>query len=265
MGLLHHGITILNFDGSYIAQDRLCHDFPHNWIDLYNIKHTNLYCEENSFNQIKNAIKTRTQKGITLIGNGNYHYVSYALLSEIQEPFTLILLDHHTDLMEGSIPSILSCGSWVYHSALNLPYLQKAIIIGPDTSNPFNLPTQLKKKIHIISNEHFTPTLMKEILLQIQTDLVYISIDKDILDSLYAETNWDQGHMALTDLIQMMISIITHKHVCGIDICGEWPVSPEDAFCPKKQAIIYKNEQANRKILEALLDSKCCDHVPLQI
>ncbi|MFC7393889.1 arginase family protein [Scopulibacillus cellulosilyticus] len=260
MGLLHHDITFLNFDGSYVVQNQLCQDFPHNWIDLYDIKHTNLYCEPDSLNQITNAIKDRTEKGITLIGNGNYHYVSYALLSEIQEPFTLILLDHHTDLMEGSAPSLLSCGSWVYHAALNLPLLEKAIIIGPNTSFPSHLPTQLRHKIHIFSSEHLPLTELQTILSLIQTDTVYISIDKDVLDSAYAETNWDQGHMTLKDLIRIITSVAAFKHVAGIDICGEWPVSPVDAFNPKNQSIIHKNEQANYQILDALVHSKIYAH-----
>lgn len=48
-----------------------------------------------------------------------------------------------------------------------------------------------------------------------------MSIDKDVLEPRDAITNWDQGHMNLSTLLQYVRSIKNKKSVHGIDICGE--------------------------------------------
>ena len=50
---------------------------------------------------------------------------------------------------------------------------------------------------------------------------VYISIDKDILDEEYSETNWSQGKMPLPVLERLLIPFLTSGNILGIDICGE--------------------------------------------
>ena len=47
---------------------------------------------------IKRALNRRKIKGITFIGSGNYHYVSYFIIRRNKQAFTLILFDHHTDM-----------------------------------------------------------------------------------------------------------------------------------------------------------------------
>lgn len=122
MSFQGNGVTFLNFDHTYASQKQLFH-FPHEWIDLTDLSHTNLYCEPASLREIERRIRLRKQKGAVFIGNGNYHYVSYLLIQEIKEPFTLVLFDHHTDVGAGDDP-VISCGSWVSY-ALKHPYLKR--------------------------------------------------------------------------------------------------------------------------------------------
>ncbi len=134
MSLLYSGLTFLNFGDTYLLQNKL-HSYSHEDIDFTLLEHSNLYCESTSLMHIKRALNRRKKKGITFIGSGNYHYVSYLLLEEIDKPFTLILFDHHTDtnLKEVNEQSLISCGSWVSFSLQNNDKLKKVIIIGPSS------------------------------------------------------------------------------------------------------------------------------------
>ncbi|MEN1936087.1 hypothetical protein AAIE21_10820 [Paenibacillus sp. 102] len=79
-----------------------------------------------------------------------------------------------------------------------------------------------------------------------------MSIDKDVLKPRDAITNWDQGHMDLSKLLQYVRSIKNRKSVHGIDICGEISPSPIEMFFPEYQEAITKNETANIQILETI-------------
>ena len=51
--------------------------------------------------------------GIHFIDSGDYHYISKIMTDFIKEPFTLVLIDHHTDMQDASLGGdILSCGNW---------------------------------------------------------------------------------------------------------------------------------------------------------
>ena len=49
----------------------------------------------------------------------------------------------------------------------------------------------------------------------------YISIDKDVLNRRFTETNWNQGDMPLPMLEQLLQFFLQKGKVCGVDICGE--------------------------------------------
>jgi arginase family enzyme len=91
------GVTFLNFDGTLKLQD-IQPRVPWEWIDCEDIPGTRGLCDPFAAREIRRRLSQRRHRGVTLIGSGNYHYVSYILLSEIREPFALILFDHHTDL-----------------------------------------------------------------------------------------------------------------------------------------------------------------------
>lgn len=117
MGLLNQGVTFMNFDETYFFQKKL-HTYPHEHINLFQLPHVHLYCEKESLKIIERKLVKRKHKGITFIGSGNYHYITYLLLKEIQKPFTLILFDHHSDINLSiyARSNIISCGNWVSFS-----------------------------------------------------------------------------------------------------------------------------------------------------
>ncbi|GIM48037.1 arginase [Collibacillus ludicampi] len=252
MALLHDGITILNFDRTYIPQEKL-RDYPHEWIDFADLSQTKRYCELDSFKTIQRRLHLRSRHGITFIGSGNYHYVSYLLLSEIKEPFTCILFDHHTDMMSEPSSSLMSCGSWVRRAIRCLPLLNKVIIIGAQPGLLKHIPSDIRPKVVVFPTGSLdSDGLWIKISQAIETDTVYISIDKDVLDPTQAVTDWDQGTMKLQDLLNILTHLMTAKKVYGADICGELPISPLELFHPSSLTAIKKNEYANQKILHVL-------------
>lgn len=247
MPLLHKGITMLHFDETYYMQKNLRRYVEEN-IEFFRLEEANLYCGQKTFQTIKTRLFERKRKGITFIGSGNYHYVSYILLQEINDPFTLVLFDNHTDLaLEQEKKALLSCGSWVSFALANIPNLKHVIIIGP-TSVQSHQKHISRVAIYPFDGKHSHS--LKSIISSIQTDYIYISIDKDVLNIFEAETNWDQGAMNLETLIQYLQSLLRAKNVAGVDICGETKINPHTSWLLNSQRSVLKNEYANIKILE---------------
>lgn len=278
-------ITVLNFDGTLELQKRYVH-VPCNWINLKDIQGTKLFCTEKSFYEIAYKLQGLTKCGVYLIGSGDFHYVSYILLANIDQPFTLLLFDNHSDLITSTRWSPLSCSSWVARSLELLPNLKKVIIIGarPDTFCNVD-PDLLYKVIYIpyypvdrnqygdyfcfssfISRykpivEQGMQAAILDLLSVIPTEAVYISIDKDVLDKKYAVTNWDQGEMVIDDLLIALREILKAKKVCGLDICGEMPVDPVAMLRSSYQEAVKKNAMANLKILRTIFKRRVYGHV----
>lgn len=251
MGLLKKGITILNFDETYIAQRNL-QKYSHDNLNFQQMKHVNLYCEEDSLIRLNRLLQKRSQKGITFIGSGNYHYVTSLLLKEITKPFTLVLFDNHPDLGtdQDQYKNMLSCGSWVSYAFAEIPLLQKVVIIGPTTVMPRHSTDSRVIIFPFDGNHHYS---LKTILSVIHTQNIYISIDKDVLTTSEVETNWDQGMMGIDTLTQYLEYILKHKQAEGVDICGEALVSPVSILLTDYQTTIRKNEKANLNILQTCL------------
>lgn len=244
MGLLHHDVTVLNFDHLYEQQPELA-ERADEWIDLTNIPATNLCCTRETLAKIRRRLTDRKTSGLTYIGSGNYHYVSYAFLSEIDRPFSLILFDNHTDAKRPEqLPDMLTCGSWVAEAVSRLPLLQQVILIGAHSDMLLFDPGIRSKTLLFPDLQH-----PEQLLASLTTSDIYISIDKDVLAEADFVTEWDQGNMRLKQLIIALHSLVMNKNVLGIDVCGELRVSPSDVFKYSKQ--IRLNERANLAILEA--------------
>lgn len=246
-------ISILDFDHTYSIQTFYKHS-DYEWINLLDIKSANRYCEKKSLININERFKKRKNRGITFIGNGNYHYVTYLLIREIKSPFTLVLFDNHTDMLKSLFSTLISCGSWVLKALEELPMLKKVIILGARQDLIDVIPVCYNNIVSAFSKEKIGQGIEfnKYIKSEISTENVYISIDKDVLEKSEAVTNWDQGNMKLSQLFKLIKCIFINKNICGMDVCGEYDYSPIENFCPESIKAIEKNNKANLKILNMI-------------
>lgn len=246
MGLLHHDVTVLNFDQMY-TQQRHLFERADDVVDLSDIASTNLFCTREALAEIHRRLSAHSPSGITYIGSGNYHYVSYELLRKIDHPFSLVLFDNHSDAKPSSnLPGLLTCGSWVAEAAASLPHMRQVVMVGVHSDGRIEHPDLRSKIVWLPDLEH-----PRQLLSALAVDSVYISIDKDVLDRADAVTNWDQGTMRLQQLIMALHSLVVNKTVIGIDVCGELRVPPAEAW--RYAESIRLNEQANLAILESVL------------
>jgi arginase family enzyme len=239
-------VTLLNFDNTYREQPQLSR-VANQWIELQDIPGTNLYCSGQAWQKLTERIPEKTGRGITFIGNGNHHYVTYLFLQKFHQPFTLVLFDNHTDSQPLMGSKLLSCGSWVAEALGNLPFLQKVFLVGT-CSKSKAFPSRLKNKIVLWLNRQWD-----QLVSAIPTEDIYISIDKDVLDRADAITNWDQGNMRLADLLAALGRLACRKKVLGVDVCGELPVSPAEVWSHRNE--LKRNETANLSILQQILSS----------
>ncbi|MCO7125814.1 arginase family protein [Sporolactobacillus shoreicorticis] len=251
MTLLHHDITFCNFDNSYKSQPRLLAAAPHHWIDFTQLRGTHLYCSPEAFTHISDKLSTVPDKGLTFWGSGNYHYATLAMLKNIHRPFSLVLFDHHTDLQEGSIGSMLSCGSWVRHAISQLANLRGIAIIGPESNKALIDLVSERCRAVLFPEERF-PT-SEELLSVLPTKHIYVSIDKDLLSENDAKTNWDQGTISLDKIVPILDHLIEEKYVEGLDVCGEWPVRPHQQLNQQTRTWISRNERSNQRIARAFM------------
>src|SRR5260370_14679042 len=88
-------------------------------------------CSFARFRRFGNELAALSDQGpsLTFLGSGDFHHVSLSLISRLQEPFNLLIIDNHPDWMRG-VP-FMHCGTWVYHAA-RLPLLGRIFHAGGD-------------------------------------------------------------------------------------------------------------------------------------
>jgi len=242
-------ITVQDFTGVYAAQPfmqelrnaaKTSKDIR--WLDCTKIVGTDCYCDDDAVKAINELIDgAETTAGIHFFDNGNYHYMSKLWTDRIQEPFTLIVFDHHPDMQPPRFGGILSCGGWVLEVLENNKFVQNVIIIGvanrlveeiqqefaaaSDTSDGKTKSSLLQKITFIRESELNTispqTTLSSFVYRLSSPHSLYISIDKDALAPAFAATNWDQGSLSVESLKNYITSFTANRKILGIDICGE--------------------------------------------
>jgi len=248
------GVTVLHLDDSLSVQS-LPLPPEHEIVSLDDIPGTHGMCDPFAARTIERRLERRTYRGVTLIGSGTYHYVSYFLLRECQEPFSLVLFDHHTDC--ASEPPLLSCGNWVRRALFRIQKLRRVVIVGARDARDLHDLGRRHGDVTLIDERELSrlsaPRKLAERVLEAAGRYpVYISIDKDVLDPADAATDWDGGSMRLRTLLYALVALRRHRRILGVDLCGEWPVSPIGVVSARSLREIRKNEVANRAILRAL-------------
>ena len=189
-------ITALNFTGVYERMDFLAQESIH-MIDCKDIIGTSMYIDPSSEEILRRLLCDISPSGIHFLDNGNYHYMTRLFLEKLDEPFDLVVFDHHDDSQKPAFEGMRSCGSWIADAAEDFPDKLKS-------------STLIKGKDDIkISGKSD------------RARPVYISIDKDVLSKSEVPTNWDQGDMSLSELEHELRLLFESRRVIGVDICGE--------------------------------------------
>ncbi|TAV64741.1 arginase family protein [Rhizobium leguminosarum] len=211
-------------------------------------------------NLAKAAPLAREGSRLCFMGSGDFHHVTALLLSlaleRCRQPVTVIHIDNHPDWVH--FDNGMHCGSWI-NKALEQPLVKKVITLGvcshdlksPERKGanlvplsdgrlelyPYMHPpskvrssygsgpsfSQIDGALHWQSiSELGEANFVDKLLGRIQTETVYITIDKDVLSDADAVTNWDQGCMQLTYVLWLLREIGEHHRVIGADVTGDY-------------------------------------------
>ena len=115
--------------------------------------------------------------------------------------------------------------------------------------------TELREKLITFSAEEIQSGEDERKISKIKKNFpVYISIDKDILDEAYSETNWSQGKMSLPVLEQLLMPFLKNGNVLGIDICGE---CQQGIPLPQYLEAEKVNGETNKELFDFLIHYSC--------
>lgn len=256
-------VTVFNFTRVYEEQT-FYRDIPHEWIDCTDLSGVNGFCDDEALTEIRRRM--REAKGrIHFIDGGNFHYISYASVMEINVPFTLVVFDHHTDMKPSMFEGLLSCGCWIKRALDDNPKLERVILLGVADELADTVDPEYSKRVTVIPEGEAargsemargSETMEESSWLQAVFDrvsgLVYISVDKDAFSENEAATDWDQGTMTLNQL-EAAVRILRSKCTfLGVDVCGEADGSA--AGGENSGEMIRLNDRANRRIMEILME-----------
>lgn len=289
------GITIFDFDQSVTNQYAFLSRYRHLRVTrpMRVFQHlARLWCSEYNFHKISQSMQLEDINQFVLIGSGDYHHLSLTLLQQHSSPLTLILFDNHPDWMKP--PHKYHCGSWVY-TAARMPNIERIIIIGLENGDlkgkrflsgdvesyinrkivllpysPVDAYVQTQQPaVRLASNLKLNEEAgMREILDAIVTPCVYVSIDKDCMQSQDAITNWEQGTLPLNTVVKCIERIAKLHTIVGADTVGDYsrPIftspfkwigslldRPSDAFNMKlRKKADEINAMANIQLAQAL-------------
>lgn len=251
MERLKNNIVIMDFSGIY-QEEQFWHDSQVCWMKMQDISGTNCYCDEEAVEEIQKRLENFSHTGIYFIDSGNYHYMSRIGAGRVQKPFRLLVFDNHTDMQLPAFGGLLSCGGWIRAALEELPLLKEVILIGPDQEAFDQTEPELREKVRFLSREKLAE-MEKEACRtfgdSVPEDLpLYISVDKDVLNTKEASTTWSQGDMTLDELMCWLSWFSKRENIIGMDVCGE-----SDPDTVEKD---YLNDQANRKILKFWMEGR---------
>ena len=281
-------ITVQDFTGVYTEQPfmqelRTTAETSKNvrWLDCTKIVGTDCYCDDDAIKEINDLIDNAESSSksecdcnienrdnftnapdIHFFDNGNYHYMSKLWTDRVQEPFTLIVFDHHPDMQPPRFGGILSCGGWVKEVLDNNKFIQNAIVIGIKDELVETVREELTQsgessildKVTFIRESELStlPSIICSDFVNVLSPNLYISIDKDALSPTYAVANWDQGSLTLDALKNCITALTTNRKILGIDICGERAHDFEGNERHTVQEADTLNSELNRELVEFL-------------
>lgn len=245
-------IVLMNFSGAYERQS-----FWREWerdvclLDCSGISGTNCYCDGEAEEALREMLRETGAEGLHFLDSGNYHYMSKLWLEKVEQPFDLLVFDHHTDVQPPAFGEILSCGGWILRTTETNPWLRQVYVAGPPSEAAEAAREELRAKagreIRWLSEAQMRDRQGWRALLREESWPLYLSVDKDILEEEAADTNWDQGSMDRDTLLVCLEEAMALRRVIGMDVCGENP-EEEASGCRSEE-----NERTNRELAERYL------------
>ena len=217
-------------------------------IDCSDILGTDLYCTKEGEAEIQKRIENFSINGVHFIDSGNYHYITKIMTDKINKKFSLVLYDHHTDMQKPMVEGMTSCGDWAAQVIEQNENLEQLILVGASEADIQQINVKNQSKLITFSAEELRNNSGRKKLDLIETDVpFYISIDKDVLCETDADTNWSQGDMRLSTMLECLGAVKEKcaeriSRILGVDICGECDVTE-----PGNSAL---NDMANAALLE---------------
>ena len=243
--------VIMNFSGIY-EEETFYKDREVCWVDCRDISGVNGYCSDDAKEEIRKRIWDYDYRGIHFLDSGNYHYLSKFWLEKIEEPYSLIVFDHHTDMQESAFFGMLSCGSWIKEVLEEHPYIQEVCVVGPPKAAIEQCEPNLASRVVFLTREELEAGILEKwhAFLENGKELpVYLSIDKDVLCLEDARTNWDQGEMKLEEMEKMIKQVFQKRNVLGADICGE---NPQDTAKMPEEVELEINGRTNARLCHCI-------------
>lgn len=250
---MHKLVVIMNFSGVYDGEP-----FAHNQrfvhLDCTHLKGTDCYCDADGMREIRRIIAPYPAEGVHFIDSGDYHYVTKFWTEKLTQPFALMLFDHHTDMQPPQWSGVLSCGGWVKDMIDGNHLLKHVYIMGVPEDKASAIPEAYRNKVEVLTDKRLHAHSALNLPLPADGP-IYVSIDKDVLDTNSARTDWDQGCLTLDDLKRVLTLVMRHEEVVGVDVCGECPATLR-LFDPDGSLTI--DDKANRELLELFMRQGLC-------
>ena len=237
-------VTVQDFTGVYAEQpfiqglrESAATDKNIHWFDCTQVDGTDCYCDDEAQAILHQQIESvgNDSFGIHFFDNGNYHYMSKLWTDQVQEPFDLVVFDHHPDMQPPRFEGILSCGGWIKEVLDHNKFVQNIIVIGvadhlveeiredlsqANSAEILNRVTFIRESELKKHPENLSSLVCSE-LASVLSSNIYLSIDKDTLSTQEAATNWDQGSLTYDQLAETLQILAQNRKILGIDICGE--------------------------------------------
>jgi arginase family enzyme len=259
-------ITVCNFTNVYENQpfmEGLRLSGEATWIDCTDIPGTDCYCDDEAVETIRKRIADagiKNASGIHFFDNGNFHYMSKIWTDMVQEPFSLVVFDHHPDMQEPRFGNILSCGGWVKKVLEENKFIDNVVIIGVADHLVNEIRAELSQAVDaevldkvtfIRESELGKENLLSSLVSRLSSN-IYLSIDKDALSPAYAATNWDQGSLDVATLKKIIEDLAASHKIIGVDICGERARDFAGDEHHSVQEADALNDRINRELTEFL-------------
>lgn len=269
--MLDKKIRVLNFDDSIIQQKGLISRYEAGIIDLRDLgPRARFWMNHDTGREVERRVPDEPKGAVTFLGSGDFHHVTDMLLRRYAEPFSVIDFDFHPDwdtvfpllhcgswvthamknknalklVIIGASSRDLSLfsiqtgdlGSLKNDKIEIYPYSCKPVTVffrnvPPNISLETNkYPFFTRIRWNELKDKNLTEFFL-HVIRRLPSKKVYVTIDKDCLETGDALTNWDQGGLSLDDLIGMLKMIKENLDIIGMDITGDYsPIRIDGVF-----------------------------------